>query len=80
MYSLLNNEGGLTMKIKIANEHFNGNIAGLEFVNGVHEVAEGHEKHSAQIANFLGYEIIEEAKKPKAKAKAAAAKDKEKAE
>lgn len=65
------------MKIKIANEHFNGTIEGLEFVNGVHEVAEGHETHSAQIANFLGYEIVEEAKKPKAKAKA---KDKEKAE
>jgi hypothetical protein len=66
------------MKIVLGNEHFNGESGGLEFVNGVCEVAKGHETHAKQIANFLGYEIVDEAaaEKPKAKRKAAA-KDKE---
>jgi hypothetical protein len=78
------------MKIILGNEHFTGEVVGLEFVNGVCEVAKGHETHARHIANFLNYKIVEEeaaateepvvvAEKPKAKRKPAVkAKEKEK--
>lgn len=58
------------MKIEVRNKNYNEKIGVLDFENGVAEVAAKDEKEAVELANRLGFTIVEDEKKPEPKKEA----------